>query len=198
MKRTGAVLVAAGMSSRMGAFKPMLPFGETTISRHIISIFKELGLDPVVVVTGYRAAELKDHLADTGVIFADNEQFDRTQMFDSIKIGIKAIQDACERLILMPVDTPAIEPDTFRRVLQTDAPVVRTTYRGKPGHPIMMDSSVAGGLCAYTGEGGMKGAMESSGIPITNVEVADCTVYWDVDTKQEYEELVEWVRKENE
>ena len=153
MKRTGAVLVAAGMSSRMGAFKPMLPFGKTTISRHIISMFQEFGLEPIVVVTGYRAEELKNHLAGTGVRFTDNEQFKETQMFDSIKIGIRAIQDECERLILMPVDTPAIRPETFWRVLQTEAPVVRTTYLGKPGHPIMMDSGVAGSLCTYTGEG---------------------------------------------
>lgn len=196
MKRTGAVLVAAGMSSRMGDFKPMLPFGGTTISRHIVSMLQELGLDPVVVVTGFRAKELKDHLACTGVRFADNEQYDRTQMFDSIKIGIDAVRKECDRLILMPVDTPAISPETFRQVLKVQAPMVRTTYLGKPGHPIMMDSDVAGRLCTYTGEGGMKGAMENSGVPIVDVEVEDCTVYWDVDTRQEYEKLMEWVSKQ--
>ena len=38
MKATGAVLVAAGLSSRMGAFKPMLPFGNSTISLHIVTM----------------------------------------------------------------------------------------------------------------------------------------------------------------
>ena len=36
MKKTGAVLVAAGLSSRMGDFKPMLPFGDSTIALHIV------------------------------------------------------------------------------------------------------------------------------------------------------------------
>ena len=55
MKKTGAVLVAAGLSSRMKDFKPMLPFGTSTASRHMIGMLKSLKADPIVVVTGYRA-----------------------------------------------------------------------------------------------------------------------------------------------
>ena len=54
MKKTGAVLVAAGLSSRMKDFKPMLPFGTSTASRHMIGMLKSLKADPIVVVTGYR------------------------------------------------------------------------------------------------------------------------------------------------
>lgn len=59
MKKTGAVLVAAGLSSRMKDFKPMLPFGTSTASRHMIGMLKSLKADPIVVVTGYRAEELR-------------------------------------------------------------------------------------------------------------------------------------------
>ena len=62
MKKTGAVLVAAGLSSRMKDFKPMLPFGTSTASRHMIGMLKSLKADPIVVVTGYRAEELEAHL----------------------------------------------------------------------------------------------------------------------------------------
>ena len=55
MKKTGAVLAAAGLSSRMGDFKPLLPFGDTTIAFHVTSMLRRLGADPVIVVTGYRA-----------------------------------------------------------------------------------------------------------------------------------------------
>ena len=58
MKKTGAVLVAAGLSSRMGEFKPMLPFGDSTIALHMVTMLKRLGVSPLVVVTGYRAGEL--------------------------------------------------------------------------------------------------------------------------------------------
>ena len=66
MKKTGAVLVAAGLSSRMKDFKPMLPFGTSTASRHMIGMLKSLKADPIVVVTGYRAEELECEIIDIG------------------------------------------------------------------------------------------------------------------------------------
>ena len=46
MKKTGAVLAAAGLSSRMGDFKPLLPFGDTTIAFHVTSMLRRLGQTP--------------------------------------------------------------------------------------------------------------------------------------------------------
>ena len=89
MKKTGAVLVAAGLSSRMEAFKPMLPFGNSTVSIHLVTMLKDMGIDPIVVVVGYRGEELMGHLSFTGVRFEKNERFQETQMFDSVGIGIR-------------------------------------------------------------------------------------------------------------
>lgn len=192
MKKTGAVLVAAGMSSRMKAFKPMLPFGDSTISLHIISVLEDLGINPIVVVTGHRADELQKHLSHTSVRFVKNEHYRTTQMFDSVKLGVKEISKDCERLLMMPMDIPAIMMETFRQILMIDADIVRTVYNGQPEHPILLRCDVADKLCEYTGAGGLRGAMEHSGYSITNVEVEDEAVCWDVDTPQEYQELLKW------
>lgn len=192
MKVTGAVLVAAGLSSRMEAFKPMLPFGNSTISLHIVNMLKDMGIDPIVVVTGFRGDELQQHLSFTGVRFVKNERYQETQMFDSVCIGIRAVSGDCDRLMILPVDLPAIMPDTIRQQLMIDAPIIRTVCRGEPGHPIMLWSQVAQGLCGYKGEGGLRGAIENSGIAITNVEVDDEGIYRDLDTREQYQELLDW------
>lgn len=192
MKVTGAVLVAAGLSSRMEAFKPMLPFGNSTISLHIVSMLKDMGIDPIVVVTGYRGDELQQHLSFAGVRFAKNERYEKTQMFDSVCIGIQAISRDCERMMILPVDLPAIMPDTIRQQLMIDAPIIRTMCHGEPGHPIMLWSQVAEKLCGYTGAGGLRGAIENSGIAITNLEVDDEGIYRDLDTREQYQELLDW------
>lgn len=192
MKRMGGVIVAAGLSSRMGVFKPLLPFEDTTIARHIVMMMKQNGADPIVMVTGYRASDLEDHLKDTGVRFLRNDHYTETQMFDSICMGIWAISDECDKIMIMPVDTPAIRPETFRQVMRIDADMVRTFYGGRPGHPILLKTETALALCDYKGEGGLKGAMENSGISITNLMVDDKGVNWDVDTQQEYQELIDW------
>lgn len=188
MKKTGAVVVAAGLSSRMEAFKPMLPFGSSTISIHMMTMLKDMGIDPIVVVTGYRGEELQQHLFFTGVRFVKNERFKETQMFDSVQIGVQAISRDCERLMILPIDVPAIMPDTIRQQLMIDAPIIRTMCHGEPGHPIMLWSEVAEKLRSYEGTGGLRGAIENSGIAITNLEVDDEGIYRDLDTWEQYQE----------
>lgn len=185
-------MVAAGMSSRMKAFKPMLPFGDSTISLHIISLLKTLGIDPIVVVTGHLAKELEAHLSCTGVRFVKNERYRETQMFDSVKLGIHAISEECDRIMIMPMDIPAIMPETFRRILKIDADLVRTVFEGEPGHPVIVRSRLGEELCGYKGNRGLRGAIEQSGISVTDVEVEDQAVCWDVDTPQEYQDLLDW------
>lgn len=192
MTKIGAVVVAAGRSARMGAFKPLLPFEDSTISLHIIHLLQQIGAEPIVVVTGYRAAQLERHLEHTGVRFIRNENLVETQMFDSFRIGVQALKDECERVLLMPIDTPAIRVNTFRQVLMIDADLVRTSYGGEPGHPIMVKREVLDRLFSYTGDQGLRGAMETSGIAITNLVVDDKGVNWDVDTQEEYQKLIDW------
>lgn len=176
----------------MEDFKPMLPFGDSTIAIHIVNMMNRLGMDPIVVVTGYQSEKLMDHLSETGVRFVKNDRFKETEMFDSVVLGIRAVMEECERILIMPVDTPAIMPDTIRQTLRIDAQMVRTLYHGKPGHPVIIDRDAVEALCGYRGEGGLRGAMEHCGVPITNMEVEDEGVCRDVDTKEEYLELIEW------
>lgn len=190
--KTGAVIVAAGLSSRMGELKALMPFENTTIARHIVQSVRNAGADPVLMVTGYRAEELEEHLAGMGVRFVRNEHFQETEMFDSVKMGIQAIADECDKLMLLPIDTPAISQKTFRQVQRIDADMVRTMYGGRPGHPILLRSYVAKELCSYTGDRGLRGAMEESGFSITGLNVDDKGVNWDMDTQTEYQELIAW------
>ena len=190
MKKTGAVLVAAGLSSRMKDFKPMLPFGESTASKHMVWMLKSLNVDPIVVVTGYRAKELEDHLSDTGVRFVRNYRYRETEMFDSIKIGVKAIETECERIMIFPIDVPAILPLTIWKAMMVEAPVVRTKCQGKPGHPIIIQTDLFPLIWANDGQGGLRGAVERSGIPVTELEVWDDGIYKDMDTKEQYVQLL--------
>ena len=54
MKQTGAVIAAAGLSSRMGEFKPLLPFVKECVGRHLTQMLARTGVNPHVMVTGYR------------------------------------------------------------------------------------------------------------------------------------------------
>src|ERR1051325_11777549 len=72
VNHVAAILLAAGQSRRMGAFKPLLPFGNKTVIECCINYLQEGGIETIVVVLGYRADELRRHLAGRDVIFALN------------------------------------------------------------------------------------------------------------------------------
>ncbi|MDD6919805.1 MAG: nucleotidyltransferase family protein [Eubacteriales bacterium] len=192
MKKTGAVIVAAGLSSRMKAFKPALPFGDSTVANHIINKLRKLNISPITVVTGHKSEELKDSICFDDVRYVKNEKYSETQMFDSVLLGVEDIMNMCDRIMIMPMDLPAILEETLRQVLSIDAALIRTTFQGKPGHPIIISSEFAASLKDYNGENGLKGAMESCGLPITNLDVDDEAVYLDIDTPEEYDRLIEW------
>ena len=67
--QTGALIVAAGKSSRMGDFKPMLQLGSISIAQRVINNFRQAGISKIVVVTGYHADVLECHLASNNVVF---------------------------------------------------------------------------------------------------------------------------------
>ena len=100
---TGAVVVAAGMSSRMGDFKPMLSIGSISVAQRVVATLKQAGAARVVVVTGYNAEELERHLASSGVVFLRNENYRTTHMFDSALIGLRYLRDKCRQVLTRPV-----------------------------------------------------------------------------------------------
>ena len=69
----GAVIVAAGMSSRMGDFKPMLNIGSISIAQRIVATFHQAGVSRIAVVPGYNAQQLERHLSNSGLVFLRNE-----------------------------------------------------------------------------------------------------------------------------
>lgn len=192
MRKTGAVIVAAGLSSRMKAFKPSLPFGDSNVANYTVTKLLKVGISPITIVTGHKSDTLKDCISYEGIRFVKNENYNSTEMFDSVILGVEDIKDMCDRILIMPMDVPAILTSTLEKVLRVDAGMIRTTYKGKPGHPIVIDSGFAGTLKDYKGDDGLRGAMECSDISITNIEVDDAAVQLDMDTPDEYHDLLEW------
>ena len=72
MLQTAALITAAGMSSRMGDFKPMLNIGSISIAQRIVATFHQAGVSRIAVVTGYNAPLLERHLSNSGLVFLRN------------------------------------------------------------------------------------------------------------------------------
>jgi molybdenum cofactor cytidylyltransferase len=189
--KTGAVIVAAGMLSRMGDFKPMLQIGAISMVKRIIANFQRAAIFPIVVVTGFRGAELEKHIAKTGVICVRNEDFASSEMFDSAKLGFSYIVDKCDRTFFSPVDIPLFTLNTVMRLMESRASVVKPVCSGASGHPILLSCDILPALIAVESDKGLKKAIQDCCRRIETVDVSDEGVLQDADTPDDYKKLVD-------
>jgi len=187
----GAVVIAAGLSSRMGAFKPLLSLGNDTVAGHLLSTLRSAGVSVIVVVTGFRAPELEAHIRADDVVCVRNERYAETQMFDSVRLGFTEIAGRCRRFFFTPVDIPLFTTDTLRALLRCDAPVVYPVFGGVRGHPVLIDAALVPAILRFGGEGGLRGALAPFGPQSAAVEVPDAGIARDADTPEDFAALLE-------
>ena len=190
--QTAALIVAAGMSTRMGEFKPMLSIGSISIAQRIIATLQQSGITKIVMVTGYNATQLERHLADNGVIFLRNEQYETTQMFDSVRIGLQYLQGKCDRVLFTPVDVPLFTANTVKTILESGADLACPMCGGKQGHPILIGEPLLQEILLDSGEQGLKGAIDRCSIPLMRIDVDDPGTIQDADTPEDYASLVDY------
>ena len=187
-----ALITAAGMSSRMGDFKPMMNIGSISIAQRVAATFQQAGVDRIVMVTGFHADELERHLAGNGIVFLRNEQYETTQMFDSVRIGLDYLKDKCDRVLFTPVDIPLFTAATVQALLDSGAELACPVCGGETGHPTLIAGRLIPAILADSGEGGLRGALERCGAEMTRVPVRDRGVLHDADTPEDYRALLSY------
>jgi molybdate transport repressor ModE-like protein len=188
----GALIVAAGMSTRMGEFKPMLSIGSISVAQRVIATLSQAGVSKIVMVTGYNATILERHLSGNGIIFLRNENYETTQMFDSVKIGLSYLQDKCDKVLFTPVDVPLFTAKTVKTILDSGAPLAVPMCEGKQGHPILIANTLIPEILNDCGEMGLKGAMDRCSVPLLRIDVEDPGTIHDADTPEDFSALLEY------
>lgn len=190
--KTGAVIAAAGMSTRMKQPKQLMKIGGRTMAEQTVETFRRAGVSEIVMVTGYRGEEVERELGHLAVTFLRNDSYETTQMFDSVKIGFRYLENRCDRLLFCPVDVPLFTEHTVALLLEQTEDVVWPVYQGKKGHPVFINGALIPGILEYPGDGGLKGALDSLTWATRGfVLVEDEAVVLDADTKEEFETLTE-------
>lgn len=198
-----ALVPAAGLSSRMGDFKPLLLFrGKTVIESSVESALLG-GADSVTVVTGYRAEEIEKTLSEAfgdRVRFVRNEDYTETDMMHSVKTGVSALPE-CDAFFLLPGDMPAVSEKTFVRLLsereRSGCMVIIPTLEGRQTHPPLINSGMIPGILAFDGNGGLRELWKQFGDDIKTVPVDDRGTSMDIDTPGDYLEMRKLYEKEN-
>ncbi|HEX8475157.1 MAG TPA: nucleotidyltransferase family protein [Pyrinomonadaceae bacterium] len=188
-----AILLAAGRSRRMGAFKPLLPFPrERTVAEACIENLRGAGVGEIVVVVGHRAAEMRERLAHLGVRFATNAEAE-SEMGVSIARGVELVSDEADAVLVALVDTPAVAPESIRKVIEARrrerARLVVPTFAGRGGHPVLVGLEFREALLHLDAEKGLRALFEAHAGEVLRLEVASPYIARDMDTWEDYRAL---------
>ncbi len=186
-----ALLLAAGRSERMGAFKPLLPFGDKTIIESSIDTYSVAGVTTIVVVYGWKASEIRAHLRHRGILFAINPDSEG-DMGSSIACGVKQLPPSIEAVLISPADLPAIPSQVVTSVLNAwaqGARLVVPTWNDRGGHPVLVDRTFFSELLALDPNLGMRGLFKRYSSEVKRVAVDSQFIARDLDTWDDYREL---------
>ena len=188
--RFGAVIPAAGLSSRMGAFKPLLPFGAGTVIEESVASALPYA-DTAVAVLGNRAGELSALLCGRfgdRLTLAENPDYAVTDMLTSVKIGLRAMGE-CDAFFLVPADMPAIGDKVYAALIGAfdgSVDVIYPVIDGRRGHPPLIHARLIPQILAYASGGGLRAVLSDRNVK--EIAVTDRGVLIDLDTPQDYDQ----------
>ena len=189
-----AVVLAAGMSSRMGRQKLLLPMeGGRLLIRLSVERVLAAGLDDVVIVLGRDAEAVAAALAGLPVRTVVNPRYAEGQS-TSLRAGLDALPAGTEAAVVALGDQPLPDPGLIRRLValfrQTGRPVVVPRYHDGRGNPVLFSAAVFDELRAVTGDRGGRGVIARDPARVAEVPV-DSPMPPDVDTWDDYSALAQ-------
>ncbi|MBI6872522.1 DVU_1551 family NTP transferase [Clostridium aciditolerans] len=190
-----AVILAAGYSSRMRDFKPLMKFGEYTAIETIVNTFTTSGICNIIVVVGHRGKELIDVLKDSQAKCIENKNYSQG-MYSSVLKGIEALNENVSAFFMLPVDIPLVKIHTIETLksqyLCCDKGIIYPTFNGKRGHPPLIDCKYKDIILKNNEYGGLKNILSKFDDDSINVPVFDKFTIMDMDTKADYIELLKY------
>ncbi len=186
--KIAALILAAGYSSRMGEFKPLLPLGRSTVVGEAVERFRRAGIADVRVILGHRAGEMEPVIDALRARKIVNEEFQRG-MYSSILAGVRSLEPEIEAFFVLPVDTPLIKPATIAALAEarrkSRAAIVYPRFEGLRGHPPIISRK----LCTQLPEecpGGLAAFLARHEDQALDLDVIDQSIVMNCNTRQDY------------
>jgi molybdenum cofactor cytidylyltransferase len=196
MTRVGAVVLAAGESSRFRAAggqdptKLVAKLDGKPIVRRVVEAALAARARPVVVVTGYARDVVESVVADLEVSFAFNPDF-ASGLASSLRVGLSATPPDVAGVLVLLGDMPLIDPRLADALIEAflareGALAAIPLTEGRRGNPVLLGRGLFEAAMRLKGDEGARkliGALNEA--ELVEVEVSDMGVTFDVDTPED-------------
>jgi len=191
--KIGAVILAAGGSSRFQQPKQLIMFRSKSFVRRVIDATREAGCSPVVVVIGSDGERVVRELEGTNAISVENKGWQQG-IGSSIRIGVQGLIDHApdiDAIVLLVCDQPEVNADTIRNLItlreQTNKSIVASSYADTLGVAALFDRSFFQELLSLANEAGAKSIILRNRQRVAEFDFPQGAV--DIDTREDWEKL---------
>jgi molybdenum cofactor cytidylyltransferase len=191
MPHFGAIILAAGLSSRMGDFKILLSWiDDKPILWHVVSKYVALNISPILIVTGRDAERVQETVVGLPVECVHNPDYATGEILSSVKTGLHAMPDDVDAAFINPADMPRIPQSIIQTMQATYQPqhIVAPRYQGQRGHPILLDKVFWQAMLDLPAEGAPRDVIKANRQYLRFVDTDDDGVIIDIDTPETYQQ----------
>ena len=167
ISNTSGLIAAASIKHS----RPMLQVGDISILKRIVITMKQVGIFPIVIMTGVDYYEVQYDLFRYGVIFLKMEHPEDIQMIESLQYGLKYLQGKSRRVMVTPVNVPMFTPETLLHMMRTEGGIVKPVYHNKGGHPLLISQELVPDIMERTWENGMKSVLDYYWKEVRSIDV---------------------------
>ena len=192
--QVGCLILAAGLSSRMGSPKALLPWGEnSTVIEHIIRTIQAAQVGEVWVVTGHAHESVAPLVSTLNAHPVFNNDYAKGEILSSLKIGLRTLPDSCGAALVFLGDMPFIRTDVIQAIISVwrneQVKAVAPVFEGKRGHPILFDHALWPELLALPDGSAPRTVLNTHPDGLRLIPVDDEGILTDLDTPEDYQRL---------
>jgi molybdenum cofactor cytidylyltransferase len=188
----GAVVLAAGLSTRMGQPKMILPWNGMIVIEKVVTTLMAAGLQSIYVITGATHSAIERALHPLPVQTLFNSKYANGEMLDSLQLGLNALQPGIDAALIVLGDQPLIEEQVVRDVIakyqKERAKLVVPSYQMRRGHPWLVERSLWTQILSIKPPQTLRDFMRANAHHIQYHVVNTSSILQDLDTPEDYAE----------
>jgi len=194
-----AIVLAAGLSSRLGYPKQLLNLGEQFANKRLIEVVVDQVLasevEQVLVVLGHQAQQIRELLQDKELNLIFNSDY-RAGLSSSVKAGVEAIkeEETLEGILFLPGDLPYINTVIINKLLKVfleEKPLILVPeYKGCRGNPTIFNVDLLDELSRVSGDKGGRELIAKYDSQVEIVKVDSPAIHFDIDRAEDYQRLL--------
>ena len=185
----GAIILAAGASTRMGQPKQLLRIDGRTLLRRTVDAVLASPAWPVVIVLGSGAAGIRPEIARLPVLVVENGAWEEG-LASSIRAGVRVLASfslSLDAALLVLCDQPNLSPEAIARLaagFEDGKTIVAARYGDHSGPPALFARSHFQELMELGGPGGARPLLVRHAAALATVPLPELAV--DLDTPEDY------------